>query len=451
MAKILTKDEIKAVIALKQAEMPFDVYSRTNPLPTDGGMIVTIPGVRRCGKSTRMELAINDLLARGVPRENILWIGFDDERFALMKADELDLILESYREMFPDTPLKDVWMFFDEIPLVENWELFVLRVFKSYCKNIFVCGSNAHTLSKDMKSELRGWPVEFETWPLSFAEYCAFRKLDPSSALESERAKVRVAFDDYNRFGALPEIALTTSVPLRYKRLQGYFDTMLLKDFIEHFNVRNASALRFFLKRVMANIANPLSVNAIYGEIKAQGLKVSKDELYVWLEEARDIYLFVRVPKFSRSLAKQESSPAKYYVIDNGLRNATIPIQSDERGKQLENTVFLDLLRRKTNAETIAYCQGRGECDFVVFEEERVKRLVQVTWEMSGSDVSSVKTRMREVNGLLDAAEELGCSDLTIVTHDEEETIRERGFEIRVVPAWKVLSCCARAELLGVE
>lgn len=439
MAKTITKDEIKALIALKQAEMPFDVYSRTDSLPTDGGMIVTVPGVRRCGKSTRMELAINDLLKRGIPRENILWIGFDDERFALMKADELDLILESYREMFPDTPLRDVWMFFDEIPLVENWELFVLRVFKSYCKNIFVCGSNAHTLSKDMKSELRGWPVEFETWPLSFAEYCTFRKLDPSSPLESERAKVRVAFDDYNRFGAMPEIALTASVPLRYKRLQGYFDTMLLKDFIDHFNVRNASALRFFLKRVMVNIASPLSVNAIYGEIKAQGLKVSKDELYVWLKEARDIYLFLRVPKFSRSLARQESSPAKYYVIDNGLRNATIPIQSDNRGKQLENTVFLDLLRRKTSAESIAYCQGRGECDFVVSEEERVKRLVQVTWEMPEADSSNSRTRVREVNGFLDAAEELGCSDLTIVTHDEEATIEARGFEIRVVPAWKAL------------
>lgn len=435
----MTKDEIKAVIALKQAEMPFDVYARTEPLPIDGGMIVTIPGVRRCGKSTRMELAINDLLARGVPRENVLWIGFDDERFALMKADELDLILQSYREMFPDTPLKDVWMFFDEIPLVKNWELFVLRVFKSYCKNVFVCGSNAHTLSKDMKSELRGWPVECETWPLSFVEYCAFRKLDPTSALESERAKVRVAFDDYVRFGALPEIALTPGVPLRYKRLQGYFDTMLLKDFIEHFRVRNASALRFFLKRVMANIANPLSVNAIYGEIRAQGLKVAKDELYVWLEEARDIYLFQRVPKFSRSLAKQESSQAKYYVVDNGLRTATIPIQSDDCGKQLENAVFLDLLRRKANSESISYFQGRGECDFVLSEEERVKRLVQVTWEMSGADASGRKTRMREVNGLIDAAETLGCSDLTIVTHDEEGSVKERGFEIRIVPAWKAL------------
>ena len=121
----MTKDEIKSCIELKQSEMPFEVFARTEALPLDGRDIITIPGVRRCGKSSRMELAINDLLKRGVPRERILWIGFDDERFAQMTASELDLILEAYRELQPEIPLKDVWMFFDELPLVEGWELFV--------------------------------------------------------------------------------------------------------------------------------------------------------------------------------------------------------------------------------------------------------------------------------------------------------------------------------------
>ena len=127
----MTKEEVQEVIALKQEEMPFDVKARSEALPISGRQIVTLPGVRRCGKSTRMELAINDLLKAGVPKENILWIGFDDERLAQLSASELDLILDAYREMFPEIPLKDVWMFFDELPLVEGWELFALRVFKS--------------------------------------------------------------------------------------------------------------------------------------------------------------------------------------------------------------------------------------------------------------------------------------------------------------------------------
>ena len=433
----MTKDEIKASIELKQTEMPFAVIERTEPLPLEGRDIITIPGVRRCGKSSRMELAINGLLKRGVSRENILWIGFDDERFAQMKSDELDLILEAYREMYPETPLKDVWMFFDELPLVEGWELFVLRVYKSYCKHVFVCGSNAHTLSKEMKSELRGWPLEFETWPLSFAEYCDFRQINRKSRLESVRAKLRKAFDAFNRMGGLPAVALTDGVSLRYKRLQGYFDTMLLKDFVEHFGVKSPLVLRFFLKRAMSGIANPLSVNAIYGDVKAQGLRISKDELYVWLQEACDIYLLIRVPKYSRSVAKQAAALAKYYVIDNGLRNAVIPMQSDDDGKQLENTVFLELNRRRNGQETISYCQDGGECDFVISEGETVRRLVQVTWDMSGGDERGRATRRREIGGLVSAAESLGCEDLTIVTHDEEAVLKENGHVIRVVPAWK--------------
>ena len=435
----MTKDEIKACIELKQSEMPFAVVERMESLPLDGRDIITIPGVRRCGKSSRMELAINELLKRGVPRERILWIGFDDERFAQMTAAELDLILEAYRELQPETPIRDVWMFFDELPLVEGWELFVLRVYKSYSKHIFVCGSNAHTLSKEMKSELRGWPLEFETWPLSFAEYCDFRGVNRKSALESRRAKVRKAFDAFNRMGGMPAVVLTDTLSLQYKRLQGYFDTMLLKDFVEHFRVKNPLVLRFFLKRVMSSIANPLSVNAIYGDVKAQGLKISKDELYVWLQDACDIYLFVRVPKYSRSVAKQSSAQAKYYVVDNGLRNAVIPLQSDDDGKQLENTVFLELNRRRKGMETISYYQDRAECDFVVSEDEVIRQLIQVTWDMSGTDERSRATRKREIDGLAEAAEALGCEDLIVITHDEETTIDRDGHRIRVVPAWKWL------------
>jgi len=435
----MTKDEIQQVIELKQSDMPFAVHAREDSLPSDGGSIITVPGVRRCGKSTRMELTINELLQRGVPRENILWIGFDDERFAQMKSEDLNLILDAYREMYPETPLRDVWMFFDELPLVDGWELFALRVYKSYCKHVFICGSNAHMLSREMKSALRGWPVECETYPLSFVEYCDFKGLKRKSRLESERAKIRLEFDAYNRMGGMPEIVLTPSVSMQYRKLQGYFDTMLLKDFVEHFGVRQPLVLRFFLKRVMAGLANPVSVNAIYGDIRSQGMKIAKDELYNWLSWACDIYLLQKVPRFSRSLAKQEAALAKYYVIDNGLRNAVIPLQSDDSGKQLENTVFLDLLRRRTGGETISFYQGRGECDFVIGDEECVRRLVQVTWSMAGDDETARNTRKREIEGLVEASEALGCEDLTVVTHDETADVTVRGHRIRIVPAWRFL------------
>lgn len=435
----MTKNEIKSLIALKQSDMPFNVKKRFQNLPIDGNMIITVPGVRRSGKSTCMEIAINELLEKGVPKDNILWIGFDDERFSQFNALDLNLILDAYREMFPEISLKNVWMFFDELPLISGWELFVLRVYKNYCKNIFVCGSNAHMLSKDMKTELRGWPIEFETFPLSFCEYCNFIGIDHKSNLESEEARIRNAFDCYNRLGGMPEVALTESLSLKYKRLQGYFDTMILKDFIEHFNVKNTSVLRFFLKRVMGGISNPISVNAIYGAIKSQGLKIARDELYNWLQNACDINLFVRVPKYSRSITKQENALAKYYVIDNGLRNAILPIQSDDDGKQLENTIFLELHRRKKGMESISFFQGDGECDFVISEEENVKSLIQVTWCMNSEDKSGVVTRRREIAGIIEAAKALNCSDLTIITYDEDGTIDLDGYNIKIISAWRWL------------
>ncbi len=428
------KDIFKTLIAQKQSEMPFSVIDRDVSLPIDGNEIITIPGVRRCGKSTLMEIAINRLLANGVRKENILWIGFDDERIKYMTAEELDLVLQAYREMYPATELKDVWMFFDELPLVKDWEYFVLRLFKGSCKHIFICGSNASTLSVEMKSALRGWPREVEVWPLSFREYLRFKGVDADSHLEQDKARVQVAFNEYNRLGGMPEPTLMPVLSEKYRKLQDYFDVMLLRDLVEHWQISKPQTVRYFLKRVMTTIASRLSVNAIYREIKASGRKVTKDDLYDWLAWAQSIYLVRKLDVYSRSVKSEISIPGKYYVIDNGLRSAVIPLQSDDDGKQLENTVYIELIRRKGHNAELSYFSGSGECDFVVSEGDEVKRLIQVTWEMSDAE-----TRKREFSGLLEAAKATGCRDLTIITRDEEgEEIRD-GLNVKIVPVCRFL------------
>ena len=428
------KDIFKTLIAQKQSEMPFSVIDRDVSLPIDGNEIITIPGVRRCGKSTLMEIAINRLLANGIRKENILWIGFDDERIKYMTAEELDLVLQAYREMYPATELKDVWMFFDELPLVKDWEYFVLRLFKGSCKHIFICGSNASTLSVEMKSALRGWPREVEVWPLSFREYLRFKGVDADSHLEQDKARVQVAFNEYNRLGGMPEPTLMPVLSEKYRKLQDYFDVMLLRDLVEHWQISKPQTVRYFLKRVMTTIASRLSVNAIYREIKASGRKVTKDDLYDWLAWAQSIYLVRKLDVYSRSVKSEISIPGKYYVIDNGLRSAVIPLQSDDDGKQLENTVYIEVIRREGPNAELSYFSGSGECDFVVSEGDEVKRLIQVTWEMSDAE-----TRKREFSGLLEAAKATGCRDLTIITRDEEgEEIRD-GLNVKIVPVCRFL------------
>ena len=428
------KDIFKTLIAQKQSEMPFSVIDRDVSLPIDGNEIITVPGVRRCGKSTLMEIAINRLLANGVKKENILWIGFDDERIKYMTAEELDLVLQAYREMYPAMELKDVWMFFDELPLVKDWEYFVLRLFKGSCKHISICGSNASTLSVEMKSALRGWPREIEVWPLSFREYLRFKGIDADSHLDQDKARVQLAFNEYNRLGGMPEPTLMPVLSEKYRKLQDYFDVMLLRDLVEHWQISKPQMVRYFLKRVMTTIARRLSVNAIYREIKASGRKVTKDDLYDWLAWAQSIYLVRKLDVYSQSVKSEISIPGKYYVIDNGLRSAVIPLQSDDDGKQLENTVYLELIRRKGHDEELSYFSESGECDFVVSEGDEVKRLIQVTWDMSDAE-----TRKREFSGLLEAAKFTGCRDLTIVTRDEEgEEIRD-GLNVKIVPVCRFL------------
>ena len=254
---------IKTQIAMRQAEFPTELKKREKPLPVNGGRIVTIPGVRRCGKTSRMEAVANGLLASGVERERFLWISFDDERLVHMTSEELEQIIEAYREMYPEIELSSVYMFFDEIQLIKDWEYFVMRLYKHYSKNIYISGSNATMLGSELKSALRGWPEEEETLPLSFREYCGFKGIKTNSWLEPDRAKLRNAFYEYNNEGGFPEVVLTDNPLLKAKILQGYFDTMLLKDLAEHYGLTNIEVLRYFLKRIMANLTKPTSIRAI--------------------------------------------------------------------------------------------------------------------------------------------------------------------------------------------
>lgn len=429
----MEKQYLKMQIAMRQAEFPTDLKTREKSLPINEGRIVTIPGVRRCGKTSRMEAVANELIASGIDRKRLLWVSFDDERLVRMSLDEFDLIIEAYREIYPDIEMSSVYMFFDEIQLIEGWEYFVMRLYKHYSKKIYISGSNATMLSTELKSVLRGWPDEQETLPLSFREYCVFNEIKTDSWLESDIAKLRNAFISYNNEGGFPEVVLTQNHLQKTIILQTYFDTMILKDLVEHYKLSNVEVLRYYLKRIMTNLTKPTSIRAVYGDIKSRGLKVSKDDLYEWANHACNIFMFFRIPNYSKSLQKIESSQPKYYCIDNGLRDAVLLPQSDDDGKKLENTVFLHLYRHRTPIDRIYYYQGKYECDFAIQRGINIEKLIQVTWNMNNEG-----TRQREINGLLEAAKATNCQNLFIITADNSEEIKlDNNIVIHVLPAWR--------------
>lgn len=422
----------QSIIALHQGALPFDLQERSMQLPPDGNRIVTVTGIRRCGKSSLLGLTINRLLADGVPKERILYVGFDDERFLAMSPENFDELLQAYREMYPDIPLKDVYMFFDELQLIPGWELFVLRVYKNYCKHIFVTGSTAKMLSGEMASALRGWPDEYRAHPLSFDEYLAFRNINANRFTEEGKARLSVAFGDYCAEGGFPEVVLNPKGKIeKTKILQSYFNTMLFRDMMEHYSVNaSPSVVRYFLKRVMNNLTKPTSVNNIYNDLKSQGLKASKDSLYLWLDYACNIFMFCKVEKYDKSMVKQRSAPAKYYVEDIALRNAVLLPESEDRGKALENAVCLNLRRNLGEEEQIFYFSESKECDFVVQRGDSVVRLLQVCWELNDDNIE------REISGLRAAHSATGCSQCQIITLAQQETIESGDLKIEVLPIW---------------
>ena len=407
------------------------LHERSLQLPLNKQRIVTVTGVRRCGKSSLLHLTINRLLASGVDKEQILYIGFDDERLANMDVSDFDEILQAYRLMYPDRPLSSVYMFFDEIQIVKGWELFVLRVYKSYCKNVYVTGSTAQMLSGEMSSALRGWPDEYTEYPLNFKEFIAFKGVKANRYTEEGAALMANMFKSYLLTGGFPQAVLANVETERVKLLQAYFNTMLFRDMIEHYNISaSPSVVRYFLKRVFNNITKPSSVNNIYNDLKSQGLKLSKDSLYQWLDYACNIFLLHKVPKYSKSIIKQSTSLSKYYVVDFALAKSVLLPQSEEKGKALENAVYMHLARHLNENEQIYYFNEGAECDFVIANDEGVKELIQVCWELDEFNTP------RECGGLCAASAATGCKKASIITCNQAQSIHYGDLQINVVAAW---------------
>lgn len=430
MPFMVKKELIKQLIVDFQQELPAKVFSRELCLPTDSDKIITVPGVRRCGKSTLLLLAINRLLAEGISREHILFLNFDDERLQF-NADNLDEILQAYRELYPHIPLRDAYLFFDEIQMAQDWEQFVRRVYERECKHIFLTGSNSRMLSSELSTSLRGRTLQYEEFPLSFTEYCRFTGTDVNPHSSTGQAALINAFQSYLVNGGFPEVTLSSSL-YKERILQEYFFVMLYKDLIERYEIRNPEPIRYFIKRVMANLTKPTSVNRIYNELKSQGVSIGKNTLYEVITQTESIYLFFPLCRYEKSLVKENTGDKKYYCIDNGLRRVLLNPISEDKGKLLENCVFLHLRRSLSLLDKLYYFKQRQECDFVLVRGDETVQLIQVCYSLEDR-----QTRSREIDGLMEAAQYTGCRQLLILTYAEEEEILQETHTISVRPVWK--------------
>ncbi len=406
-----------------------DVRARSLEVPLDTKKIVTLIGPRRSGKTYCLFQAINHLHAQGVGNR-VLYINFEDERLDLPAA-QLHLILEAYYELFPESYGQELYLFFDEIQEISGWEKFLRRLYDTTSKNIFITGSSAKMLGKEIATGLRGRNLVYNLLPLSFEEFCSFQNCDTADVHSTQaKAILRSQLEKYLRWGGYPE---TVFMPeeLIQKTLQSYFDVMLFRDIVERHAIANALVLKQFLKRTLNNISHKLSVHKFYNELKSQGLTTSKNAIYEYLEYAIDCFLLFTVHPYEPSLVKQQMKTRKVYAADTGLVNAVTFRFSEDKGKLLENAVLLQLLREEA---AVFYLNDKYECDFVVQQNAQIVRAIQVCVTLKDE-----ATRQRELRGVLQAAQRFGLAEGCILTLDEEEELEFEGIKINVRPCWKWL------------
>lgn len=403
-------------------------HERDLHVPVNSGKIVTVIGSRRSGK-TYLFFQIMTSILKFSPIENIIYINFEDERLS-KKQEDLQYILESYFELYPDSK-KPIYFFFDEIQDIPGWEKFVRRVYDTVSQNIFLTGSSSNFLNGEIASSLRGRGIVYELYPLSFNEYLRFNNIDTADTYSTtQRGRIKRSFNKYLVDGGFPEIVFTTD-ELKHKIFRSYFDVMIYRDIIERYEVRSVSVLKYFIKKSISNTAKRLSVHKLYNELKSQGIKLSKDTLYNFSNYVQDCYLLFLINQYSESLSVQNVNEKKIYCIDNGLANSVSFKFSEDRGRMLENLVFLELKRRE---KEIYYSTGtKGECDFVIKGKKGISEAIQVTKEIEDGN------RERELKGLVEAMNLFGIKQGIILTENQNDEIKIDKKVVKIKPIWQWL------------
>lgn len=391
-------------------------------------------GVRRSGKSTYLFQVMQRLLDSGVSRKNILYLNFFDDRLHRLQHDGLGIILEAYFSLYPEKKnLETVYCFFDEIQVIPSWESFVDRLMRTEKCEVFITGSSAQMLSREIATQMRGRALSWEMFPFSFREFLDFKGIDSTGPLSTKkRLLVQKAFEEYWESGGFPEVA-GLDRHLRIKTHQEYFNAVLFRDLVERHDVSHPKAVIDLAHWLVDNAASLYSVNNLTGYLKSLGHKVPKSAVSDYLEWFEDAYFLFTVRIFDASLARSKTNPKKIYCIDHALVTSVSSGILVNSGHLLENLVFTALRRV---CPEIYYFKTKGgrEVDFIAQMRDRSRMLFQVCESMADP-----QARKRELTALSEAMAELGQKSGTIVTRNEKEQIEVADGKIEVVPIWSFL------------
>jgi len=380
-------------------------------------LIKLITGPRRSGKSV-----LSLQLLKG---KKFAYLNFDDD--LLLKNFSEDAVIQAINEVYPGYE----YLVLDEIQNLPGWELWVNKLYRRGV-NLVVTGSNAKLLSHEMATSLTGRYVQIPVYPFSFAEYLAYNQFTATvepSMTPGKKGEVLSLLNTWLLNGGFPEVTLNPSILKNY--LATLFDSILLKDIIRRFKIRQSQQLYDLANYFLANYTNPNSATQLKADLGFNSV-ATVQKFAGYLSEP---YLFLSLTRYATKIKLQQKSPKKCYVIDNGFIHARSFELSPNYGRLFENAVFIELLRRNFRTELdLFYYRTRNnrEIDFLCRMGHMVSQLIQVCY-----DISNSKTLKREVDALVEASKELDCNNLLIITWDNDEVIEKAGCTIRLLPAWR--------------
>ena len=397
--------------------------------------ILSFVGVRRSGKTSYLYQIMHHLQEKGIKKENLIYLNFEDDRLYPLEGNELDSILPSIEEVLNTDNTQNIYLFLDEIQNIENWPRWLRRIHDTQENiSLFVTGSSSKLLSREIGTELRGRTLSTEVFPFSFKEYLSFNEIPyDTKQLEfsSNRGNILKYFTSYLNNGGFPEIL---HYPQNKKEiLQEYFSAIFYKDLVERHAIKSTKMFEDFLKLLVQSIGNVSSLTKLEKNLKSLGHKVSKSTLGEYLDYAQEAYFLFQLPVFSPKIKNQLIYPKKIYGIDNGLLNSLTFKLIEQQSILLENLVFLELIKQK---KELFYYKTKNdlEVDFLVKDDVEFKELIQVS-----VSINDEQTRKREVRALEKAMEELELRKGTIITLDEKETIEIGDKKIDVIPILQFL------------
>jgi len=414
----MNKDLIKQVIIENHEFInKVELIERELFIENEGNYVFV--GSRRAGKTYCIFQIIKNLIRTGTPIERILYINFEDERLLELKLEDLNLIIDCFKELFNTTPI----VFLDEIQIIIGWEKFGRRLADSGYR-IFITGSNATMLSKEIATTLGGRFLIKEIFPFTFPEYLKANNLELENNWEfsSQRFEIRKQFDTYFYFGGFPEI-------LKFKEKRMWLDNLYQKifygDLIARYKIRNDFALKLLIKKMAESLHDEVSFNRIKNIIQSTGTKIGTATVVEYTSYLEESWLVFGIKNYLAKISERETSK-KYYFIDNGI--LSLFLQHPET-ILLENIVACKL--KQLFGNQLYYIRSQVEVDFYI---PTTKTLIQVSY-----NIDNFETENREIESLIKVNETIAAENLLIITLDHEKVITRNSVEIKVVPVWKWL------------